>query len=233
MNRFFSNAKQLFWLDDSAFSIFQTNFDASSYSEELTLTINPGYEQYLHKATVKRKSEFLAGRYCAQESLKRWQVQDEIIGIGEGRHPIWPAGIVGSISHCHAYAVAVTAKVDNVLAVGLDAEDVAKEETINEIMEMVVNQNEIVLIKEPSRRDVVFTVIFSMKESFFKAVYPIVGFYFDFQAISIIDIDWKRGSVLVELNQQLHMRFRKGSVFSGQFQMLTDDKVITLFQIKA
>lgn len=233
MNNFFSNAKPLLWFDDSAFSIFQANFDAYYYSDALIFTINPGYEKYLHKASVKRKSEFLAGRYCARKSLTRWRMQDETIGIGEGRYPIWPSGIVGSISHCHGYAVAVTANVDDVLTVGLDAEDVAKEETINQILGMVINQNEVALLKKPSRREVVFTLIFSMKESFFKAIYPIVKFYFDFQAISIIDIDWERGSVLVELNQQLNMRFTKGSVFSGRFKMLTDDRVVTLFQIKA
>lgn len=231
MDKFLSNANPVSWFADPALSIFQADFDANHYSDVLIPRLNAGYEACIQNAVVKRKSEFIAGRYCAHQSLARWKVPDGIIGIGEGRSPVWPAGIVGSISHCHAYALAVTARSDNLFALGLDVEDVVSEETRNNIQKAVVNQNEMFLLTGSPRPDIVFTLIFSMKESFFKAVYPHVKFYFDFPAISLTHIDWERGTVLFEVNQQLGTLFSGGSVFSGRFQLLENKKVVTLFQI--
>jgi 4'-phosphopantetheinyl transferase EntD len=232
MDKFFSNANPVSWFANPALSVFQADFDADHYSDALIPRLNAGYETFIQNAVVKRKSEFIAGRYCAHQSLAPWEVPDGIIGIGEGRSPVWPAGIVGSISHCHAYALAVTARSDNLFAIGLDVEDVVSEETRNNIQKAVVNQNEMFLLTGSSRPDIVFTLIFSMKESFFKAAYPHVKFYFDFPAISLTHIDWGRGTVLFEVNQQLGTHFGVGSVFSGQFKVLENKKVVTLFQIE-
>lgn len=231
MDRFLSNAKPVSWFDNGALSVFQADFDVDHYSDALIPRLNAGYGALIKNAVVKRKSEFIAGRYCAHQSLRAWGVSDSFIGIGEGRCPVWPTGIVGSISHCHAYAMAVTAKADNLFALGLDVEDPVSEETRNNIQKVVVNQNEMFLLAQSERPDIAFTLIFSMKESFFKAAYPHVKFYFDFPAISLTRIDWEEGSVLFEINQPLGPVFTAGSVFSGRFTVLENKKVVTLFQI--
>lgn len=231
MDKFLSNANPVSWFGNPALSIFQADFDVDHYSDALIPRLNAGYETFIQNAVVKRKSEFIAGRYCAHQSLGRWAAPDSIIGIGEGRSPVWPSGIVGSISHCHAYALAVTARTDDLFAIGLDVEDLVSEETRNNIQKAVVNQNEMFLLTESPRADIVFTLIFSMKESFFKAAYPHVKFYFDFPAISLTRIDWERGTVLFEVNQPLGTLFTAGSVFCGQFRVVENNKIVTLFQI--
>lgn len=231
MDKFLSNASRVLWFDDPTISIFQTNFDTNYYSQTLVPILNPNYKKYIHNATIKRKAEFIAGRYCAQQSLARWQVPDEIIGIGDGRHPVWPVGIVGSISHCRSYAIAATSQTRKVFAIGLDVEEIITDDTVNSIMQTVVNENEIFLIENALRQDIIFTIIFSIKESFFKAVYPSVRLYFDFHAVSISHIDWTSGSITFTLNQQLGVQFMRGSIFSGRFKILEDGKVITLVKI--
>jgi 4'-phosphopantetheinyl transferase EntD len=231
MDKFLSNANPVSWFANRALSIFQTDFHADHYSDALIAHVNDGYGTFIQNAVVKRKSEFIAGRYCAHRSLTSWNIPDGIISIGEGRSPVWPAGIVGSISHCHACAVAVTARADDLFAIGLDVEDIVAEETRNNIQNAVVNQNEMVLLAQSPRPDVVFTLIFSLKESFFKAAYPHVKFYFDFPAISLTHIDWEQGRVLFELNQQLGTLFAARTAFSGQFRILENKRVVTLFQI--
>lgn len=231
MDKFLSNANPVSWFANPALSIFQTDFDADHYSDALIARVNDGYRTFIQNAVVKRKSEFIAGRYCAHRSLAPWKIPDGIIGIGEGRSPVWPTGVVGSISHCHAYAIAVTARADDLFAIGLDVEDIVAEETRNNIQNAVINQNEMVLLTQSPQLDIVFTLIFSLKESFFKAAYPHVKFYFDFPAISLTHIDWQRGRVLFELNQQLGTLFTAGSVFSGQFRILENKRVVTLFHI--
>lgn len=232
MDRFLSNAKPVSWFDNDALSVFQADFDADCYSDALIPRLNAGYGALIQNAVLKRKSEFIAGRYCAHQSLLPWGMSDSLIGIGEGRCPVWPQGIVGSISHCHAYALAATATTDNLFALGLDVEDPVSEETRNNIQKVVINDNELFLLTQSERPDIAFTLIFSMKESFFKAAYPHVKFYFDFPAISLTRIDWEAGSVLFEINQPLGSVFTVGSVFSGQFKILENEKVVTLFQIE-
>lgn len=236
MDQFLSNAKPVSWFDSDALSVFQADFNVDHYSDALIPHLNAGYGALIQHAVVKRKSEFVAGRYCAHRSLLQWEISggmsDSLIGIGEGRCPVWPKGIVGSISHCHGYALAATGTTDNLFALGLDVEDPVSEETRNNIQKVVINDNELFLLTQAERPDIAFTLIFSMKESFFKAAYPHVQFFFDFPAISLIQIDWEAGSVLFEINQPLGPVFTVGSVFSGQFKILDNEKVVTLFQIE-
>ncbi|MEI8635195.1 hypothetical protein P4S72_30355 [Vibrio sp. PP-XX7] len=62
----------------------------------------------LHRAVLKRKCEFLAGRLCAKRAMAECGINAETtLGIGEHREPLWPEGVIGSISHCDTQAVAV------------------------------------------------------------------------------------------------------------------------------
>jgi len=232
MDQFLSNAKPVSWFDSEVLSVFQADFDIDHYSDALIPCLNAGYESLIQSAVVKRKSEFVAGRYCAHQALLPWGMSDSLIGIGEGRCPVWPKGIVGSISHCHSYALAATATTDNLFALGLDVEDPVSEETRHNIQKVVINDNELFLLTRAERPDIAFTLIFSMKESFFKAAYPHVQFFFDFTAISLTQINWDEGGVLFEVNQPLGPVFTVGSVFSGQFRVLENKRVVTLFQIE-
>ena len=51
-----------------------------------------------------RAQEHRLGRYCAEQALKAIGIKcDEIKSSAQG-YPIWPKGIVGSISHSKGYA---------------------------------------------------------------------------------------------------------------------------------
>ena len=42
--------------------------------------------------------------------------------LGPNRAPLWPRGIVGSISHCEGYCAVVAARQDRFAGLGLDVE---------------------------------------------------------------------------------------------------------------
>lgn len=233
MDEFLCDAKPVSWFDKPEVSIFQTRFDMDRYSEAAISNLNQEYGQLVKEAVVKRKSEFFAGRFCAHRSLAAWNITTDIIGIGDGRSPIWPPGFVGSISHCSAYAVAATAKSDTLFAIGLDVEDIVSSETRKELQKAIFNQNELFLLNGASNPDFIFTLIFSMKESFFKAAYPHVKTFFDFPAISMTEVDVNRGRVFFEVNQDLGSIFQSGCLFSGQFKVLENRRVITYFDVEA
>ncbi|WP_428239595.1 4'-phosphopantetheinyl transferase family protein [Gynuella sp.] len=231
MNSFYVNSVQVSWFDNDLLSIFQTEFDVSVYDDGLIAELNSDYHAFIQKAVTKRKSEFIAGRFCALKSLQKWGIGDTFIPVGERRNPVWPSGIIGSISHCHAYAMAVTARSQYSMAVGIDIEDVVEPEMADNLRDSVINPDEFVLQAGNEPPNTVFTLIFSMKESFFKAAYPHVGYYFDFSAISLQTIDWHTGMVEFKINQNLSDTFKTGDRLSGQFKMLEDKKIVTLIHI--
>ena len=56
-----------------------------------------------------RRQEFTAARTCARQALRELGLPETAILRGEHREPLWPPGIVGSITHCALYSAAVVA----------------------------------------------------------------------------------------------------------------------------
>ena len=50
------------------------------------------------------------GRACARAALANLGQGEAVIGIDEAGAPLWPAGVVGSITHTKGYAAALVAK---------------------------------------------------------------------------------------------------------------------------
>lgn len=76
----------------------------------------------LAHASPERLAEFRTARSCAREALRLLGEPTTSIPVGTDRAPVWPTGIVGSITHCQGFRAAVVAKREHVLALGIDAE---------------------------------------------------------------------------------------------------------------
>jgi len=74
------------------------------------------------RAVDKRRREFATSRHCARQALRRLGQPPVPILPGDHGAPIWPAGIVGSMTHCDGYRAAALARRQDVLTVGIDAE---------------------------------------------------------------------------------------------------------------
>jgi 4'-phosphopantetheinyl transferase EntD len=73
-------------------------------------------------AVEKRRREFAAARGCAHAALSRLGVAPAPILVGERGEPRWPAGVVGSITHCDGYRACAVARSRELVAIGIDAE---------------------------------------------------------------------------------------------------------------
>ncbi len=58
-------------------------------------------------AVNKRRAEYLAGRMAAADAIRRLCGFWHTPGTGDSGAPIWPNGLVGSISHSDNYVVSV------------------------------------------------------------------------------------------------------------------------------
>ena len=180
----------------------------------------PGIEvpESLARAVPKRRVEYCAGRFCAQQALRVCSAADAQTVIGTGAHgePLWPAGIVGAITHTHEFAAAAVALKRDARAIGFDAERVTQLSA--DVLDYIAVPAEIAALSLTSNMDadVVASVVFSAKESLFKCLYPEVQRYFDFRDAVIEALDSRghfRARLLVELTAQLP----QGSRFTGRF----------------
>jgi 4'-phosphopantetheinyl transferase EntD len=73
-------------------------------------------------ASDGRRREFLGGRVCARRALELLGISPVAVPIGVDGAPVWPDGIVGSITHKGRYRAAAVAFATDVAGLGIDAE---------------------------------------------------------------------------------------------------------------
>jgi 4'-phosphopantetheinyl transferase EntD len=89
--------------------------------DRLDVELFPAEVQSLGGAVEKRRREFITGRACARGALAQLGMDPVAIPSGERGEPCWPAGIVGSITHCAGYRACALARVGVIAALGIDA----------------------------------------------------------------------------------------------------------------
>ena len=138
-----------------------------------------------HNYSPKRLADFSTGRYCATKALEQIGIENAIIPIGKDREPIWPEGIVGSISHCDSLTGAIVAKSSDHISLGLDIEEIGR--VTPDLWDLVFTENEKNYLSGLSEKEVLVqsTVIFSAKEAFYKFQHPITLTFLDFLDVEV------------------------------------------------
>jgi 4'-phosphopantetheinyl transferase EntD len=151
-------------------------------------------------AAEKRRAEFATARECARQALRRIGMPATPILRGPKREPLWPAGIVGSITHCTDYRAAAVARASEVLTIGIDAEPHAA--IPERVAQRVLVEAEREWVSQASghaRAGVHWgRLIFSAKESVYKAWYPLARRWLGFDD-AIVTIDPAAGTFQARL----------------------------------
>jgi enterobactin synthetase component D / holo-[acyl-carrier protein] synthase len=170
-------------------------------------------------ASEKRRNELLLGRAAARLALIRAGLANPSPVMRRvGGDPDWPAGIVGSITHCAPWAIAAVASSSRVKALGIDLEDVLSvPET--EIAEAVCRSSELRWVFEARDSQLRTAMLFSAKESVYKALYPKCQKFFDFHAV---ELTWlaQESRFRGVLFSQLNAEFSPGFCFEVHCQQL-------------
>lgn len=153
--------------------------------------------------SAKRKRDFVSGRVCAHRALESIGIRPSPVLIDRDRGPIWPKGVVGSITHCdYLYAAAVALK-SNFIGLGIDIE--LNKEFPEEIESYVFTESENILIYDHPEIDSLKMLIFSYKESIYKCICPIVKRYIDFHEVEVT-INTFSNTLFAKLNGNLSER---------------------------
>ena len=138
----------------------------------------------LQSAVPKRRSEFLAGRFCAAHALRAAGLP-QTVGL-MGRVPVWPQGAAGSISHSDNRAVAVVSR--DYAGLGVDIEPLMTPAQAQEIQSLILTPAEIALRPASLGFAAFLTLIFSAKESFYKALSAQLSQMPGFLDVTILEI---------------------------------------------
>lgn len=204
----------------------QVTFSKDHYQDELFTEFSIPFPKQLTLAVVKRKAEYLAARYAAQRALRSFGC-NEIPGTSPDRSPIWPSEWCGSLSHADECAIAVVAPKKLGMTPGIDLELFAPQ-TMKETAHVFASADEKFLLANSGiDYTTALLIIFSVKESLFKALYPEVGHFFDFDAAKVCRIDILNKSITLELTQNLSPNRIIGSRIEGYYS-ISDGRVLTV-----
>jgi 4'-phosphopantetheinyl transferase EntD len=145
----------------------------------------------LEKSVEKRRKEFTTGRFCARTALARLGFPPVPVLPGPKREPVWPDGVVGSITHCTGYRAAAVARTSDFRSIGLDAEPNAP--TPKGVLEAIAVPTELARmdgLRAAGDKVSWDRLLFSAKESVYKAWFPLTRLWLGFEDADVtIDPD--------------------------------------------
>lgn len=165
----------------------QTVVAVESYGDEgVDAPLYPAEEALIERAVLKRRREFTAVRACARRAMVKLGVPPQPVLPGERGAPLWPEGLAGSMTHCRGYCAAALVRADDLASVGIDAE-----------LHGPLPEGVLPAVALPAEADRMARLtadvpdvhwdrlLFSAKESVYKAWFPLTGKWLDFQEADI------------------------------------------------
>jgi 4'-phosphopantetheinyl transferase EntD len=146
---------------------------------------------YVENSVASRQVDFATGRMVARRLLRELGYSNRAIGRDTDRVPLWPDGVLGSISHTEG-ACLVAVSVDSTLrGVGVDVE--VDEPRSDRFVERITTPEERTGFGSATEVGRLATQIFSIKEAVYKACFPVVRERWGFRDVEVeIDLATSR-----------------------------------------
>ncbi|HEY5890202.1 MAG TPA: 4'-phosphopantetheinyl transferase superfamily protein, partial [Acidimicrobiia bacterium] len=130
------------------------------------------------KTSPERWVEFRLGRHAAHLALVEIGCEPEPVLRGPNREPIWPPGVVGSITHDGNHVMAAVAWNSDAAGIGIDLELIGR--YFPGLETEIASGTELAALTrlEGRSREEATIEVFSAKETIYKAHYPRIGRFF-------------------------------------------------------
>jgi 4'-phosphopantetheinyl transferase EntD len=147
--------------------------------------IHPLERAAIRGAGPARVRDFVAGRTCAREALAALGIHGYALLPGPDRAPLWPAGVVGSISHCERLCGVAVARRAELASIGLDVE--TSDPLPPDLLDLVCTRSERQRLRACDGADSLrlAKVLFSCKEATYKCYAPLGRSVLDFEELEI------------------------------------------------
>jgi 4'-phosphopantetheinyl transferase EntD len=164
----------------------------------------PGEAELITRAVDKRRREFRTVRHCARQALRQLGLPPAPVLRGERGEPLWPVGVVGSMTHCAGYRAAAVAHSRDFRALGIDAEP--HEPLPAGVLEIIALEHERGSLSELAAADSATCwdrILFCAKETLYKAWFPLTRRWLGFEDAAVTihpgTVDPTRGTFFAHL----------------------------------
>ncbi|MET7621970.1 4'-phosphopantetheinyl transferase superfamily protein [Streptomyces sp. NPDC005408] len=158
-----------------------------AYGDLLDAPLHAREAELLARSPAARRREFATVRHCARTALGRLGVPPTPILQGPAGAPQWPSGVVGSMTHCPGYRAAAIARAGVFHSLGIDAE--VHQPLPDGGLHLIALPAEQRHLAELRRQDAAVhwdTLLFTTKESVYKAWYPMTGTVLGFADAEVV-----------------------------------------------
>ena len=181
--------------------------ESTMFSDEAAVVAN---------AVDQRRREFGTVRYCARKALLQIGIPAVPIVPARDGSPRWPAGVVGSMTHCAGYRAAAVARASELSSVGIDAEPHAA--VPGGVLDVILRDEEragLASLADAYPNLHWDRILFCAKEAVYKAWFPLARQWLDFADVSTtVNPDGTFGAYV-------HFRWPRagagGEAFSGRW----------------
>ena len=201
--------------DDIAFAYVKANSDQP-------IALSPEEQKCLSpKASQKRREQFALGRKAAREAMGNLGIaKPGPVLRDSSRQPIWPGGLIGSISHTDQVAVAAVTYPSRFESVGIDLHSLGDPRLIEHsenLLARICHESETSWINsQPQLRTQRTALVFSAKESIFKALYPL---YQASIAFKDVELYWRDNGFEATLLFDASKSLRRASMLEVKCQI--------------
>lgn len=203
------------------FETVQVSYAPISVNLEDLLKYKDLFIDGMEDSTDKKKIEFLVGRLCAQFDLNNTVK----ILKGKNSEPLWPDGMLGSISHSKDFAIAAISMDPSIKSIGIDIERIVDQRRADIVKRMTLTDEEIEYLDSHSKEFIpeLATIMFSAKETLYKLINPLCGCYINFHEGLFQSFNIETGEYQIKLvsDKQELKQFEK--VYKGQVYKLKNN----------
>jgi 4'-phosphopantetheinyl transferase EntD len=184
-------------------------------------------QEALGRVVDARRDEFTTARECAHRALARLGLPPSPIAKGSHGEPRWPAGIVGSITHCERYRACALARKSEIVTVGIDAEPHGA--LPDGVLGEIASRKELAWLTEliDVEPGVYWDrLLFSVKESVYKAWFPLARCALRFEDVLVTIEPTSCTFYASLLNQGLPVREQRTRTLHGRW-LVCDGLILT------
>ncbi|MFJ7275025.1 4'-phosphopantetheinyl transferase [Kitasatospora sp. NPDC098663] len=158
-----------------------------SYDDPPEARLEPAEEAAVVQAVAKRRREFTTVRHCARTALTRLGIPYRPLVPGLRGAPSWPDGVVGSLTHCEGFRAAAVALSGDLASVGIDAEPALPlPDDVLDVIALPEEGKRIVDLLAEHPDTPWDRILFSAKESVYKAWFPLTEQFLDFSEADLV-----------------------------------------------
>jgi enterobactin synthetase component D len=202
-------------------TLVEAKYNIDSYDRKLFSYFDIN-ESEISNFSKKREAEYLASRFCIKKALENLNIHNYIVKKNKDRSLNWLDKVNGSITHTHNSTSVLVTKLTHI-NLGIDEEYIMSKKTYNEIKSIVFNSNEQNIIQEQEKTA---TILFSAKETFYKAIYRDVKIFIDFNEVEIISINDNK--LKLKLLTNLSNKHFENKIYEIDYN-IKKNKITTMF----